>query len=65
MPDCAPTLRGVRTSCDTTPSPVVIAPEMATNVKAGVYAVSLNGAVHYTKSAPGSKTIETFYGFDL
>ncbi|MFT3707732.1 MAG: hypothetical protein QM817_08700 [Archangium sp.] len=61
---------------DTTPRPIIISPELATNVKPGTYAVgqeysargksgTFMGTMHYTKSSPSSKTIETFYGFDL
>lgn len=61
---------------DTTPRPIIVAPEMATNVKPGVYVVgqeygdrgksgTFMGTVHFTKKSPGDKKIDTFYGFDL
>jgi hypothetical protein len=61
---------------DTTPRPIIVAPELATNVKPGSYTVGQEysgrgksgtffGTVHYTKGSPSSKTIDTFYGFDL
>ncbi|MDP3231166.1 MAG: hypothetical protein Q8N26_00220 [Myxococcales bacterium] len=67
---------GKTVTVNTTPMPIIVAPELATNVKAGVYAVgeqygsrgksgTFMGTVHYTKGSPSSKTIDSFYGFDL
>lgn len=67
---------GKTITVNTTPRPIIVAPELATNVKPGAYAVGQEyggrgkngtffGTVHYTKGSPSSKTIDTFYGFDL
>ena len=61
---------------DTTPRPIVVASQLATNLKPGVYAQgqeysarakngTFMGIVHFTKASPKDKKIETFYGFDL
>lgn len=61
---------------DTTPRPIIVSPDMATNVKGGAYVVGQEygdrgkngtflGTVHFTKKSPGDKKIDTFYGFDL
>ncbi len=61
---------------DTTPRPIIVAPELTTNVKPGVYVVgqeftergkngTVMGTVHFTKKSPTEKKIDTFYGFDL
>lgn len=67
---------GKMLTMNTTPSPVVIAPELATGVKAGVYVNARElstrsksgpwfAAVDFTKRSASDKKVETFYGFDL
>jgi hypothetical protein len=60
---------GKMITVDTTPRPIVVSPELSTNVQPGLYVVGQDfgerAVVHFTKASPVAKTITTFYGFAL